>query len=191
MLLAACHKVLVFTTAARSTSVWFHILSQSCSTPINLQCIHSKHSLSPREGRAISCLINSHCWNNKGLTLVALQKGDDRAKADSESQPCYLCGCPVRFPWLQSEPARLWDVHQRYLHAEAGNMSSCGSTKQNGIFFFILAENLETSQVPILEDQVVIFTPSITTLKHSTYLNFLNGFPLFLGWRGNKFFGVA
>lgn len=45
--------------------------------------------------------------NNKGLTLVALQKGDDRAKADSESQLCYLCGCPVRFPWLQSEPAQL------------------------------------------------------------------------------------
>lgn len=72
-------------------------------------------------------------WTDKGLTLAAWQKGDDRAKADSESQLCYLCGFPVRFPWLQSEPAQLWDVHQRYLHAEAENMSSCGSAKTNGI----------------------------------------------------------
>lgn len=69
----------------------------------------------------------------KGLTLAAWRKGDDRATAGSESQPCYPCGCPVRFPWLWSEPARLWGVHQTYLHAEAGNMSSCGSAKTNGI----------------------------------------------------------
>ena len=93
--------------------------------------VHSTALTEPQEAQGC---FRPRCQNNKGLTLAALQKGDDRAKADSGSQLCCLCGCPGRFPWLQSEPAPLWDVHRRYLHAEAGNMSSCGSTKPSGVF---------------------------------------------------------
>lgn len=111
LLLAACHEGLTFRNAAGSASKYGGESRFPSSQPIVLpshkSSVRSLALAEPQEAQGASCLIYPHRWNNTGLTLVASRKGDDRAKADSESQPYYLCGCPERFPWLRSEPAQL------------------------------------------------------------------------------------
>lgn len=86
---AAHHKVLRLNKSAQtwtqtSTFLTKHIpLSQTFSAFVKL--------------RVFSCLVYFQFQNNN-LTLAALQKEDDRAKAGSESQLYYLDGCPGRFP---------------------------------------------------------------------------------------------
>lgn len=164
-LLAACHEGLTFKNAAGWASKYGgesrFPSSQPIIFPSHKSSVHSLALAEPQEAQGASCLTYPHCWNSKGLTLAALRKGDDTAKADSESQLCYLCGCPERFPWLRSEPAQLSDVHQRYLHAEAGNMSSCGSTKPNGVLW--LWQSTRTHSKPLFR-KISLSLPHLLSL---------------------------